>query len=93
MNEKEAIKRIENGNFNSGHGFDMQLLIDTVGTIGEMLKSGQISEVIRCKNCIHQGKSEKCVLAAIAEEKDVPLFMLDYHGEWFCADGKSKENK
>ena len=71
MNEKEAVKRIETGNFNSNYGFDWQLVMDTVGTIGEMMRNGQISEVIRCKNCIHQGKSEKCVLAAIAEEKDV----------------------
>lgn len=47
-------------------------------------------EVVRCKDCIHNGKVEKCVLAAIAAEKDFPLFMLDNHGEWFCADGKQK---
>ena len=52
MNEKEALKRVKTGNFNSGRGFDMQLLVDAVGTIGEMLKSGQISEVVRCKDCI-----------------------------------------
>lgn len=45
-------------------------------------------EIIRCKNCIHNGKVEKCVLAAIAAEKNFPLFMLDNHGNWFCADGK-----
>ena len=33
--------------------------------------------VVRCKDCIHRGKSEKCVLSAISEEKDFPLFMLD----------------
>ena len=48
-------------------------------------------ELIRCKDCIHRGKSEKCVLAAISEEKDFPLFMLDNRGEWFCADGEAKE--
>lgn len=47
-------------------------------------------EIVRCKDCVHNGKAEKCVLAAIAEEKDWPLFMLDNHGEWFCADGKLK---
>ena len=45
-------------------------------------------EVVRCKECIHRGKAEKCVLAAIAAEKDFPLFMLDNRGEWYCADGK-----
>lgn len=48
-------------------------------------------EIVRCKNCIHKGKVEKCVLAAIAAEKGFPLFMLDNRGEWFCADGKSGE--
>ena len=43
---------------------------------------------VRCKDCIHNGKIEKCVLAAIAAEKNFPLFMLDNRGEWFCADGK-----
>jgi len=45
-------------------------------------------ELIRCKNCVHNGKVEKCVLAAIAAEKDFPIFMLNNCGEWFCADGK-----
>ena len=45
-------------------------------------------EIVRCKNCIYKGKVEKCVLAAIAAEKGFPLFMLDNHGNWFCADGK-----
>lgn len=47
-------------------------------------------EIIRCKDCVHRGKVEKCVLAAIAAEKDYPLFMLDNCGEWYCADGKRK---
>lgn len=51
MTEKEALTRVKTGNFNSGYGFDMQLLVDAVGTIGEMFNSGQISEVVRCKDC------------------------------------------
>ena len=49
-----------------------------------------LPDVVRCKDCIHRGKSEKCVLAAISEEKNFPLFMLDNRGEWFCADGKRR---
>ena len=45
-------------------------------------------EIVRCKDCDHRGKVEKCVLAAIAAEKGYPLFMLDNRGEWFCADGR-----
>lgn len=51
MTKKEAVTRIKTGNFNSGFGFDMQLLVDAVGTLGEMFKSGEISDVVRCKNC------------------------------------------
>lgn len=46
-----------------------------------------LPDVVRCKDCIHRGKVEKCVLAAIAAEKNYPLFMLDNRGEWYCADG------
>lgn len=48
-------------------------------------------QVVRCKHCIHNGKVEKCVLAAIAAEKDYPLFMLDNRGDWFCADGERRD--
>ena len=49
-------------------------------------------ELVRCKDCVHRGKVEKCVLAAIAAEKGYPLFMLDNRGEWFCADGKRRDD-
>lgn len=42
MNKKEALLRVTTGNFNSGYGFDMQLLVDVVGIIGEMFNSGKI---------------------------------------------------
>jgi len=60
----------------------------------EMLKKqlADRPEIVRCKDCVHRGKSEKCVLSAISEEKDVPLFMLDNRGYWFCADGVTKDN-
>ena len=45
-------------------------------------------QIVRCKDCKHRGNSKKCVLSAISEEKDFPLFMLDNRGDWFCADGK-----
>ena len=53
----------------------------------------QLQELVRCKDCKYRGKSEKCVLSAISEEKDYPLFMLDNRGEWFCADGKPKNKQ
>ena len=56
-------------------------------------ESGKVTPlpvVVRCKDCKHRGDSKKCVLSAISEEKDFPLFMLDNRGDWFCADGKRK---
>ena len=49
--------------------------------------------VVRCKDCKHRGNSGKCVLSAISEEKNFPLFMLDNRGDWFCADGERKEGR
>ena len=49
-----------------------------------------MQELVRCKDCKHRGNSEKCVLSAISEEKDFPLFMLDNRGDWFCADGEKR---
>ena len=54
-------------------------------------KAGKNDSIVRCKECKHRGKAKKCVLAAISEEKDCPLFMLDNRGEWFCADGRRKD--
>ena len=53
---------------------------------------GGNAEIVRCKECKHRGNSEKCVLSAISEEKDFPLFMLDNSGDWFCADGERKDD-
>ena len=47
--------------------------------------------IVHCKDCKHRGNSKKCVLSAISEEKDFPLFMLDNRGDWFCADGERRD--
>lgn len=47
--------------------------------------------VVRCKDCIHRGNAKKCILAAVAEIKNCPVFLFDNSGEWFCADGKRGE--
>jgi len=87
MTKEEALARVKTGYFGGKHGFDMQLLIDAVGTIGEMLQNGQISEVVRCKDCtyscdytdIYIDHAYKCIKNR------------DYHNDnWFCADGKRK---
>ena len=86
MNAKEALTRVKTGNFNGDHGFDMQLLVDTVGIIGEMLKSGQISEVVHCRDCIHW-----------SEEYDHNCMIrqgwFSVSPDYFCASGERKEGR
>ena len=86
MNIKEALNRVETGNFNGGHGFDMQLLVDAVGAIGEMFKSGQISEVVHCRDCIHW-----------SEEYDRNCMIrqgwFSVSPDYFCASGERKEGR
>lgn len=79
MTEKEALTRIKIGDFGGKYGFDMQLLIDTVGTIGEMFRNGQINEVVQCKDCINRYDSINCRMCSEG---------MNTSDGWFCADGK-----
>lgn len=80
MTGKEALIRAKTGNFNSGYGFDMQLLVDTVGIIGEMFRSGQISEIVRCKDCKwYDERISMCDNCGLPREQT-----------FFCADGKRR---
>jgi hypothetical protein len=90
MNEKEALIRIKTGNFNGGYGFDMQLLVDTVGIIGEMFRNGQISEVVRCKDCKHRPTYPEAYGAEINRKWCYwcELHRAWKHDDWFCADGE-----
>ena len=40
MKYDEVIDRIKSGNFAGKHGFDLQLLVNLIGTLGEMLRKG-----------------------------------------------------
>lgn len=40
MGKDEAINRIKSGNFSNRYGFDLQTLVNVVGTLGEMLRNG-----------------------------------------------------
>ena len=90
MTNENAIKWLENltSDIGNQHYECLWHYAPALVEITAMLK--EQPEVIRCKDCVHNGKIEKCMLAAIAEEKGYPLFMLDNCGEWFCADGKRK---
>ena len=80
MNEKEALTRVKTGNFNGGYGFDMQLLVDAVGIIGEMFKSGQISEIVLCKDCKYWDSEE--------HDCNIKIGWFACGADWFCADGE-----
>ena len=91
MNKKEALTRAKTGNFNGDHGFDIQLLIDTVGTIGEMFRSGQISEIVRCKDCRHATMTSDgkiCKYCAMDTDDSGNQRDVYHDADWYCADGK-----
>lgn len=75
MTELEAMYRVETGNFGNGFGFDMSLLIDSVGTLGEMFRNGKVSAVVRCKECKRRGRLS-CPVAPVRPD------------DFFCADGE-----
>ena len=85
MTEKEALLRVKTGNFNGGYGFDMQLLVDATGITGEMLNSGQICEIVHCKDCQHS-----CDYTDIYSDHAYKCVKNGgHHNEnWFCADGE-----
>ena len=95
MNEKEVLTRFKTGNFNGGYGFDLQLLVNAVGTIGEMFKSGQISKVVRCKDCKHAtmtSDGKMCKYCAMDTDDFGDQRNVYHDADWFCADGEPKES-
>lgn len=85
MTKEEALARVKTGYFSGKYGFDMQLLVDAVGAIGEMFQNGQISEVVRCKDCKHS-----CDYTDIFPDRAYRCTKNGrYHNDsWFCADGE-----
>lgn len=91
MTKKEAVMRVKSGNFSNGFGFDMRLLIDAAGTLGEMFRSGQINEVVRCKNCKHQDPEQLNNGSYLFVCKKGHIVYRKNH-DWFCADGERKDD-
>lgn len=56
--------------------------------VKDTLNNKYVQELVRCKDCRNRGIEELCIIAAVAKENGVPIFMLDDRGEWYCADGK-----
>ena len=85
MTKTEAVTRVKTGNFNNDFGFDMQLLVDAVGALGEMLKSGQISKVVRCKDCkYNSGRCHGMYIQFVTCYKTG----TPHKENWYCADGE-----
>ena len=66
---------------------EQKFLVDSDGKITPL------PVVVRCKDCEWRGNKKKCILAFIADKQEFPLFFYDQRGEWFCADGKRKEEE
>lgn len=92
MNDKcEAIAWLANIKEKYIHGGDEEFDECRSESIDMAIKALRQPQIVRCKDCIHRGNAERCVLAAISEEKHYPLFILDNRGEWFCADGNARK--
>ena len=50
-----------------------------------------VGEIIRCKDCKLRGDKSKCIVAFVANKQEFPVFFYDNRGEWFCADGRKKD--
>lgn len=75
---------------------NLEHMIRASATVVQMIQDAptvERAEIVRCRDCKHRGNSKKCVLSAISEDKDFPLFMLDNRGDWFCADGERQEDR
>lgn len=48
-------------------------------------------ELVRCKDCKHRGDMHKCIVAFVASKQDFPVRFYDNDGNWFCADGRKKD--
>ena len=44
-------------------------------------------ELIRCRNCKYYDVPQKCIVARVAQWKEVPRWML-HDNDWYCADGE-----
>ena len=98
MDEKEALTRVKTGNFDGGYGFDLQILVDAVGVIGEMFKSGQISEVVRCKDCKHRPSGNRANHRIEFPDDLCPCQCEDYwyswipSDDWSCGNGERRDS-
>ena len=44
-------------------------------------------KVVKCMDCQYRGNPKKCIVASLADAKNIPYFFVDNRGEWFCSDG------
>ena len=49
--------------------------------------------IVHCKDCEYRGDTDKCIVAYVAMKQNIEIFIIDNHGEWFCGDGKRRDDK
>lgn len=62
---------------------DMQMLVDIAGMTEELINSGKLVSVIRCKDCKNRNSWE-CWQYFLGHKTE---------DNWFCADGKPKDGE
>lgn len=61
---------------------DMQMLANIAGMTAELIESGELVRVVRCKDCVKRGFDDCPVNGWMPNKAD---------SDWFCADGKRRE--
>ena len=66
MKNDEVINRIKSGNYSNGNGFDLQTLINVVGTLSEMIRNGYTISLPQqpCEDAV----SKQAVVSALEGE-------------------------
>lgn len=59
--------------------------------IAESVLMYQGKELVRCKDCIHFGKKDKCIVQKYLSEHPEKVWLLSLQSDWFCADGKRED--
>lgn len=93
MNDKyEAIAWLANIKEKYIHGGDEEFDECRRESIDMAIKALRQPQIVRCKDCIHFGQKDKCIVQKYLSEHPEKVWFLSLQNNWFCADGK-RENE
>ena len=66
---------------------DMQTLVDIAGMTAELIESGELVRVVRCKDC--KCRFNGCCYNRKSDRINFGVYVAD---DWFCADGERNQS-